>query len=278
MSVVPKSRLLSSSLPKINVIPMTKQQQWWKKLLLKLAASIIFYTIIPLPYLSGLDFRGVAHLAVLVGLIIGGILGLVDTGMDYIGMPVLTRSALVVSVWIGITGGLHLDGAMDTADGLAVGDPDRRLEVMADSATGAFGAMAAIALVILKITALTDMPENRWLLLIAACAWGRWGQQLAIARYPYLKATGKGAFHKQAIRSYKDLLPGLLLLLSLSGLLVLIDKQQLFLALTMIIAGSAIATLTGAWFNHKLGGHTGDTYGAVVEWTEALFLCVLTTL
>ncbi|PHM07277.1 adenosylcobinamide-GDP ribazoletransferase, partial [Nostoc sp. 'Peltigera malacea cyanobiont' DB3992] len=36
------------------------------------------------------------------------------------------------------------------------------------------------------------------------------------------------------------------------------------------------ATLTGAWFNHKLGGHTGDTYGAVVEWTEALFLCVLT--
>lgn len=276
MSVVPRSRILSSNLPKINVIQMTKQQQWWKKLLLKLAASIIFYTSIPLPYLNGLDFRGVAHFASLVGLIIGGILGLLDTGMDYLGMPVLTRSALVVSIWIAITGGLHLDGAMDTADGLAVGDPDRRLEVMVDSATGAFGAMAAIALVILKITALTDIPENRCLLLMAACGWGRWGQQVAIARYPYLKPTGKGAFHKQAIRSYKDLLPGLLLLLSLSGLLVLIDKQQLFLALAMIIAGSTIATLTGAWFNHKLGGHTGDTYGAVVEWTEALFLCVLT--
>ncbi|MBD2528574.1 adenosylcobinamide-GDP ribazoletransferase [Nostoc flagelliforme FACHB-838] len=256
---------------------MTKQQQWWEKLLLKLAASIIFYTIIPLPYLNGLDFRGVASLASLIGLIIGGILGLVDTGMDYIGMPVLTRSVLVVSIWIAITGGLHLDGAMDTADGLAVGDPDRRLEVMADSATGAFGAMAAIALVLLKIAALTDIAESRWLLLMAACGWGRWGQQLAIARYPYLKPTGKGAFHKQAIRSYKDLLPGLLLLFGLSGLLWLIDKQQLFLTLAMIVVGSAIATLTGAWFNHKLGGHTGDTYGAVVEWTEALFLCVLTT-
>ncbi|WP_373526874.1 adenosylcobinamide-GDP ribazoletransferase [Nostoc sp.] len=255
---------------------MTKQQQWWKKLLLKLAASIIFYTSIPLPYLHGLDFRGVAHLASLVGLIIGGILGLLDTGMDYMGMPVLTRSALVISIWIAITGGLHLDGVMDTADGLAVGDPDRRLEVMADSATGAFGAMAAIALVLLKITALTDISENRWLLLMAACGWGRWGQQLAIARYPYLKPTGKGAFHKQAIRSYRDLLPGLLLMFGLSGLLLLIDKQQLYLALAMILAGSAIATLTGAWFNHKLGGHTGDTYGAVVEWTEALFLCVLT--
>lgn len=278
MSVVQKLRVLSSSLPNINVIPMTKQQQWWKKLLLKLAASIIFYTSIPLPYLNGLDFRGVARLASLVGLMIGGILGLLDTGIDYIGIPVLTRSALVVSIWIAITGGLHLDGAMDTADGLAVGDPERRLEVMADSATGAFGAMAAIALVTLKITALTDMPENRCLLLMAACGWGRWGQQLAIARYPYLKPTGKGALHKQAIRSYKDLLPGLFLLFGLSSLLWLIDKQQLFLALAMLIAGSAIATLTGAWFNHKLGGHTGDTYGAVVEWTEALFLCVLTAL
>ncbi|MDZ8110263.1 MAG: adenosylcobinamide-GDP ribazoletransferase [Nostoc sp. DedQUE12a] len=255
---------------------MMKQQQWWKNLLFDLAASIIFYTVIPLPYLNGLDFRGVARLASIVGLIIGGILGLADTVMNYIGIPVLTRSALVVSLWIAITGGLHLDGAMDTADGLAVGDANRRLEVMADSATGAFGAMAAIALVLLKITALTDIPENRWLILMAACGWGRWGQQIAIARYPYLKPTGKGAFHKQAIRSYKDLLPGLLLLLSLSSLVWLMDKQQLFLPIAMILAGSAIATFTAAWFNHKLGGHTGDTYGAVVEWTEALFLCVLT--
>jgi adenosylcobinamide-GDP ribazoletransferase len=44
----------------------------------------------------------------------------------------------------------------------------------------------------------------------------------------------------------------------------------------MVIVGGAIAIFTGAWFNHQLGGHTGDTYGAVVEWNEALFLCVLT--
>ncbi|MBE9039072.1 adenosylcobinamide-GDP ribazoletransferase [aff. Roholtiella sp. LEGE 12411] len=256
---------------------MTKQQSWWKKLLLNLAASIIFYTAIPLPNLQVLDFRGVARFAPLVGLMIGGILGLLDGGMNYLGMSVLTRSALVICVWIAITGGLHLDGAMDTADGLAVGDPKRRLEVMADSATGAFGAMAAIAILLLKTTALTDIPENRWLVLMATCGWGRWGQQLAIARYPYLKPTGKGAFHKQAIRSYKDVLPGLLLLIGLSSLLLLIDKKRLFSVLGMTVAGIAIATLTGAWFNHKLGGHTGDTYGAVVEWTEALFLCIITT-
>ncbi|WP_017318152.1 adenosylcobinamide-GDP ribazoletransferase [Mastigocladopsis repens] len=257
---------------------MANQYPWWKQLLLDIAASVIFYTSIPLPYVNGLDFTKVARLAPQVGFIIGGILGLFDVSMNYLSVPTLTRSALVVVVWIAMTGGLHLDGAMDTADGLAVGDPKRRLEVMADSATGAFGAMAAIALMLLKTAALTDLDKNRWLALMAACGWGRWGQQLAIVRYPYLKPTGKGAFHKYAIRLYKDLLPGLFLMVSLSGLQILLDKERLFFALGMILAGSAIATLTGAWFNYKLGGHTGDTYGAVVEWTEALFLCVLTAL
>ncbi|MGI2907060.1 adenosylcobinamide-GDP ribazoletransferase [Tolypothrix sp. VBCCA 56010] len=256
---------------------MTNEEQWWKKSLSQITASVIFYTAIPVPYLDKLDFSQVARFAPVIGLMIGGILGLFDTGMNYLGMPVLTRSALVVSVWIAITGGLHLDGVMDTADGLAVGDKERRLEVMADSATGAFGAMAAIALLLLKTTALTDIHQNRWLVLMAACGWGRWGQILAIVQYPYLKLTGKGAFHKEAIRSYKDCLPGLLLLSCLSGLEILIDKR-LFFALGMTLAGSVIAFVTGAWFNHKLGGHTGDTYGAVVEWTEALFLCVLTGL
>ncbi|QLE55206.1 adenosylcobinamide-GDP ribazoletransferase [Nostoc sp. TCL26-01] len=257
---------------------MEKQPQWWQKLLLNFVASIVFYTSIPLPYVNGLDFQAVSRLVPLVGLLIGGILGLLDLGINYFGISVLTRSALIVGLWIAITGGLHLDGAMDTADGLAVGNPERRLEVMADSATGAFGAMAAIAIIVLKTSALTDIGQHRWLILMATCGWGRWGQQLAIACYPYLKPTGKGAFHKQAIKSYTDLLPGLLLMLAVSGLFWLINGRRLLTSIIMVAAGSAIATLTGAWFNHKLGGHTGDTYGAVVEWTEALFLCIMTTL
>ena len=115
--------------------------------------------------------------------------------------------------------------------------------------------------------------------MMAACGWGRWGQQLAIVRYPYLKPTGKGAFHKQAIRSYKDLLPGLLLLCEFEWFTLAIRWQTPIFGFGNDICWQVRSPLcTGAWFNHKLGGHTGDTYGAVVEWTEALFLCVLTTL
>ncbi|HLO89270.1 MAG TPA: adenosylcobinamide-GDP ribazoletransferase [Nostocaceae cyanobacterium] len=255
---------------------MTIFIQWWRRQLLDLVAAIIFYTAIPLPYIPGLEFQRVAYFAPIVGVMIGGILGLGDTLLNYLNVPLLTRSALVVVGGIGITGGLHLDGAMDTADGLAVTNPEKRLEVMADSVTGAFGAMAAIAIILLKTTALTDLSTNRYLVLMAAYGWGRWGQQLAILIYPYLKATGKGAIHKQALQSYIDLLPGFFVLICLSVISWLINPQNLIFAMAMAIGGSAIAFCVAAWFNYKLGGHTGDTYGAVVEWTEALFICVMT--
>jgi adenosylcobinamide-GDP ribazoletransferase len=98
---------------------------------------------------------------------------------------------------------------------------------------------------------------------------------VAIARYPYLKPTGKGAFHKESIRSFWDAIPSLLGLLSLSGVQVALNPAQWPLALGMAVGGVAIAWLTGTWFNQKLGGHTGDTYGAVVEWTETILLCSL---
>jgi len=65
--------------------------------------------------------------------------------------------------------------------------------------------------------------------------------------------------------------------LGLSGLQILLDSYVSVFAVGMALGGGAI-TVIGAWFNHKLGGHTGDTYGAVVEWTEALLLCLHSTL
>ena len=249
-----------------------------RQLGLDVVAAIVFYTCIPIPTAAKLDFQRVARFAPLVGIIIGGILGLLDLGMKLgLSIPILTRSALVVVSWMILTGGLHLDGAMDTADGLAVQNPQQRLQAMADSATGAFGAMAAIAILLLKTAALSELNSDRWLILMAVCGWGRWGQQMAIARYQNLRPTGKGAFHQTAIRSHWDLLPGLVLLLGLSGL-QLLERDRLLLAWGMALGGSAIAWLTGAWINRQLGGHTGDTYGAVVEWTEALLLCLLTAI
>ncbi|XGB39773.1 MAG: adenosylcobinamide-GDP ribazoletransferase [Cyanobacteria bacterium LVE1205-1] len=243
-------------------------------------AAIAFYSTLPMPLRWCKDFRWAARWVVAVGLVLGSILTSLDFGLSWLGMSSLPRSSLVVAVWVGLTGGLHLDGAMDAADGLAVQDPSRRLAVMADSATGAFGAMSAIIILLLKTSALNDLNQSRWLILVLVMGWSRWGQMVAIARYPYLKPTGKGAFHHHAVNSFRDTIPSGLILLLLSGMTLLIHGSQWWLgvslALGLMILGPGIAYIIGAWFNHQLGGHTGDTYGAVVEWTESLLLIGLT--
>lgn len=237
--------------------------------------AIAFYTTIPVPPHWPARFHHVARLAPVVGLGIGAVLSLINRVGMRLEVPALTLSALLVVLWVGLTGGLHLDGAMDTADGLAA-PPARRLEVMVDSATGAFGAMAGISILLLKTAALAELDDFRGWGFVLAAGWGRWGQQVAIARYPYLKPTGKGAFHKDSIRSLRYTVPCGLLMVIITGLL----RQSVSWngTIAAIGGGLAIATLSAAWFHRQLGGHTGDTYGAVVEWTEALFLVFFTSL
>lgn len=278
------------------------------------AAALAFYTVLPIPSKWDLDFQYVARLAPWVGLLLGGLLVVEDWLLSSLTMPLLTRSAIIVASGVALTGGLHMDGAMDTADGLAVMDKERRLEVMADSNTGAFGAMVAVVLLGLKVAALADLSgvvplgvagpdslgtglfeteffrtggfDRRWLMLLIIPMWGRWAQQVAIATYPYLKPTGKGAFHKAALASTTVIgISGLICSLITITCWTLIDGPPWTwngMTWTMmgirlgIVLGVAIAT--GAWFNSKLGGHTGDTYGAVVEWTEAITLALFTLL
>jgi adenosylcobinamide-GDP ribazoletransferase len=251
----------------------------WRVIVATFWGAIAFYTCLPVPHTWQLNFHGIARWVPAVGLLIGGVLGLMDWALGLLGMPILVRSVAVVIIGVGITGGLHLDGAIDTADGLAVIDPQRRLAAMADSQTGAFGVMVAISILLLKVTALSSIEQSRWFVLMGVASWGRWGQLVAIARYPYLKAEGKGALHKAAIQSNWEALPTWIVLIGFSSLPLAIDLELAHrwqVSGLMALGGSLIAVATGAWFNRNLGGQTGDTYGAIVEWTEALLLFLLT--
>ena len=240
--------------------------------------AITFYTIIPIPVSWELEFARIARWAPLIGVLLGGILGLIDLSLSWLGIPSLTRSALIIGLWLVLTGGLHLDGVIDTADGLAVTEPQKRLDVMKDSVTGAFGVMAGVVVLLLKTTALSDISVYRCLALMSAATWGRWGQVVAIASYPYIRATGKGAFHKESLKLPKDVVLGLIVLLCLNMLWILIEPSKWWLWSGVFWSGCVMGIMAGIWFNWRLGGHTGDTYGAVVEWTEAIYLCLLTAL
>lgn len=241
-------------------------------------SAVIFYTVLPLPLAWTNSWTRIARWASLIGLIIGGILAVFDLLLQYLGFSTLTRSAIVTVFWVGVTGGLHLDGAMDTADGLATTDPLRRLEVMKDSATGAYGAMVAVIIILLKTLILNEISYNNWLILILTTGWSRWGQLMAIALYPYVRKTGKGAFHKENLQIFPDIFIGSAFVLIASVFLLFLSAFSWWNMLVIVCSCGAISLVPGYYFYSQFQGHTGDTYGAVVEWSEVLLLLCLSRL
>lgn len=251
-------------------LPRIVFREFWR-----LSGALTFYTIIPLPKSWPLDFSKVASWAPGIGILLGLLLGGTDLGLERLHCPWHLRNCFVLLFWVWITGGLHLDGVIDSADGLAVPDPERRLSVMQDSRTGAYGVMAAIALVLLKYAALLDWETHRLYGFVLVATWGRWGQFWAVCRYPYLKTHGKGAFHRQHLSLTWDSVRALLALLGVVLFPWIMQwDSQITLTKTNGI-GLIIAWAVGAWFCHRFRGMTGDIYGAIVEWIEALTLASL---
>ncbi|MBE9221835.1 adenosylcobinamide-GDP ribazoletransferase [Cyanobacterium stanieri LEGE 03274] len=239
-------------------------------------SAIAFYTIIPMPRGLILNFQKIPLWLGWIGLLIGGCLIVVDVCLSSLSMPLLTKAGFLVGIWVYITGGLHLDGVMDTADGLATQNPDKRLEVMADSVTGAYGVMASFFVLGLKVFALVEITSMAYLAILLATSWGRWAQLSAIALYPYLKENGKGKFLKQSLYLPQDWLVGSLFIIALILLQSIIYHQPWQTIVFLNLLCLTIALAVGGWFNWQLKGHTGDTYGATVEWTEVIILTCLT--
>lgn len=241
-----------------------------------LAGAWIFYSVLPAWPGIRPRFERVARFAPWLGLVLGGLQALLwwaSSGW----LPAGARAALVIALGLALSGGLHHDGALDTADGLAAG-PRRRLEAMADSRVGAAAVQTALQLVLLRgagLLALAAAPVGCGALaLVWAAFWARIAPLLAMEAYPYLRRDGSAAFHRHHWRGLgRELRPALLgglLLLLASWWLVAAGRPGLLLLLAL--PGALPALLLPRWLGRCLGGHSGDSYGACVEWSESLGL------
>lgn len=240
-----------------------------RALLLEWQTAVQFLTRIPIPKFLQLGFDDNAFPKSVrwypyVGLLIGGIL----VGLSYIffaWLPSLVASVLLVVSGIVLTGGLHLDGLMDTADGLLSGrDRERKLAIMKDSRVGAMGVIAFVCLFAVKWAAFSAIGQLYPTILLMMPAVGRVAMVWAISGYPAARQDGMGVaiagqvpFSHRATAGLVLLLP--LLLWQLKGFLILCICWLLFWWMARTISRS-------------IGGLTGDTYGAICEVTEMVFL------
>jgi adenosylcobinamide-GDP ribazoletransferase len=242
---------------------------WWGPI----AGSIGFLTVIPVPHVAISPTLAARSLALfpLIGAVIGALLGALGVWLDQI-LPAGPVAALLFAGSVFLTGGLHLDGLMDTADGVFGGrSPEQRLTIMRDSRVGAFGVIAAGIAILGQFACLSELTGYaRFTALVVAAAMSRWAMLIALAIFPAARTSGVGAtFHAAATRTagFAGTLCAVLLALA-SGRLGLIA-----------LAASTVAVLScGHLLTRQLGGLNGDSYGAIAVVTETVVLFVAVAL
>ena len=240
-----------------------------------LFAALQFLTVIPLPggkKIGEQEIAGSLPFFPVVGLVIG----LVAAAGDFVFaalFPPGIAAVLTVLLFVLITGGLHLDGLADTADGIfSVRDRERMLAIMRDSRIGTMGVLAIVFVIALKIAALAPLAhvQRLGIILFMPIA-GRTAMLLMLTALPY--ARKDGGLASLFIRRRSWLHPAFaLIFLMISGWLLTAGGwlPTPETGLILITSGVATAALVTAWVYGKLGGFTGDTVGAAAEITETV--------
>jgi adenosylcobinamide-GDP ribazoletransferase len=232
-------------------------------------AAVRFLTRLPLPGGAADDapaIRDSLHYFPLVGLGIGGLLAAADVLLrEVVARPVV--DALLLIALAVLTGLLHLDGLADSADGLLCqATSHRRLEIMRDSSIGAFGAAALVLVLLLQYSALSAIPlQARSTALIMSGLGSRWGIVLLAACFPYARNSGTGRAIREGANPARTAAATLLAMVCA----ILVSGPGGLLMLALVAAQLAVF---GAYASRRLGGLTGDVYGAGVIVSECVLL------
>jgi len=196
-----------------------------------------------------------------VGFLLGGVFVLVSL---LLGDSFLTP-LLILMLWVVLTGALHMDGLMDTADALfSHRDRERKLEIMKDSRSGAMAVVAAILLLLIKYQSIAHV-ENLYIFLVVPAV-SRLGMVWSMKTMPYVRSegTGKMFFGEGAEGWLYQLVPIVVVAMFLGF------RPALMLA---VVFGVSVVVLQW-WYKQQIGGVTGDLLGAQCELTETLMLAV----
>ena len=203
----------------------------------------------------------------LVGLLLGAVLAGAAGLLDQF-FPAPLVAALVLTVWVVLTGGLHIDGFLDACDGLLGGaTPERRMEIMRDHQIGAFAFMGGVLLLLIKFSALIAFKAVGWQTpaLLLAPTLGRWAMTLAVVAFPYARVEGLGREIKARV-TWRQVL-----LATITALVVAWFAAGWHGLAALLLA---IFTLLGVeYFTlRRIPGLTGDIYGAICEMVELAVL------
>lgn len=229
--------------------------------------ALRFLTIIPVSWKSDEDgkfFQASVVWFPFVGLLIGSFVAF----FVFLVSPFFSSSMLAVFAVLllsGFSGFLHLDGVADSGDGLLSSRPrEQALTIMRDSRSGAMGVIVLVFLILGKYAALSSLPiESMIPLLILTPVAGRTAILISMAILPYARKAEGGLGQLFYSKERYSIAGVALLIFIICCLLISIQS-----ALITLVALLLTVVLFSRWCFVKIGGATGDTLGAVCEYSE----------
>jgi adenosylcobinamide-GDP ribazoletransferase len=200
-----------------------------------------------------------------IGLMIGLTLFAIASVLHAV--PAVLLSSLILTVWIWLTGGLHLDGLADTADAWlgGFGDAERTLKIMKDPACGPIGVLSLILVCLLKWSAVYLLLEKQlYAALILFPVLGRLAPLFLFLTAPYVRENGLGSAMDAFIPKVGAI-----------GIFMACIGASGYFSWAGWVA-SLCFLLSLIYLRHKfiqrIGGITGDTVGASIEIVECVSL------
>ncbi len=242
------------------------------RLLRELLAAVQFLTRLPVP-----NYRFEPDMVMASAKlypIVGALVGLGAAAIEWLLRAHLPASIIAIAVLVysaTLTGGMHEDGLADTCDGLgAGGERKRMLDVMRDSRIGSFGTVAIVFSVLARWALLSAISPGRFgAYVVAAQVLCRWTALPLAAFLPSARTDGLGEKLARKV-SIGALAAGSVLALAIVGLSL---RAQMIAPFASVIA---VILASGFLYRAKLGGITGDCFGATNQLAEiAVYLCAM---
>lgn len=233
-----------------------------------LFAALHFLTTIPLTARRTFTPRQLGESLAyypLVGALVGGCLVVCHIALRQL-FDLSVTAALLLVLWVLLTGGLHLDGFMDACDGLlSHRATEDRLRIMRDVHIGAWGAIGVALLLLAKFALLQQARLDSALLLAPTLA--RWALSLCVVAFPYGRDEGWG----RSLKAHAGRRQLALATIGMTVIVLVVQPAPGALALACTVLAALVLVRFAL---DRLPGLTGDVYGMITELCEAVVLLV----
>lgn len=231
----------------------------------------------PLPKASNEDWGRIIPYFVLIGFILSIIVASLALVLGTLNFPVLFSALLILFLWILITGGFHLDGLMDTFDGIGCKDEERKFDAVKDSRVGAIGVIAGISVIMFKLCTLTTIFINNLIFVIIFSI--PLARLVAVYSLCFLDKNDHLGKSSSLITSGTkkpfDFIINFLVFILIFGIFMFFTTSDYKVPFLIFVVVSFLISLMWSFYlNNHFKGHSGDTYGALIELSEVSSLSI----